>query len=208
MTAANEPAIELQARIRETPVPTRQISRWLDGLDHAARVAAVRSLGRDAQRRLYHAVDAFLPVRLTDLVAPTAGALEPVRHYGRNTLPAFRIFEKRFCRPPDADPEKPGQLWGYNFQSMSWLTGPGYFVAREDEARSEVLVDYNQVPPKGPENRPAGWPEVRGNEGIPARFVYGYMIDTLRRVSEHVTIGSAARKGKDLGSWFVLARQE
>ena len=26
-------------------------------------------------------------------------------------------------------------------------------------------------------------------------------------VSEHVTIGSAARQGKDLGSWFVLCRE-
>jgi hypothetical protein len=33
------------------------------------------------------------------------------------------------------------------------------------------------------------------------------MVDTLRRVSEHVTIGSAARGGKDLGSWFVLCRE-
>jgi hypothetical protein len=33
------------------------------------------------------------------------------------------------------------------------------------------------------------------------------MTDTLRRVSEHVTIGSAARKGKDLGSWFLLTRE-
>jgi hypothetical protein len=32
------------------------------------------------------------------------------------------------------------------------------------------------------------------------------MVDRLRRVSEHVTIGSAARKGRDLGSYFVLCR--
>ena len=34
-----------------------------------------------------------------------------------------------------------------------------------------------------------------------------FMVDTLRRVSEHVTIGSAARKGKDMGSWFALCRE-
>jgi hypothetical protein len=33
------------------------------------------------------------------------------------------------------------------------------------------------------------------------------MIDTVRGVSEHVTIGSAARKGKDIGSWFILCRE-
>jgi hypothetical protein len=207
MSAENDPISELSARILETPVSLPKISAWLDGLDHATRVAAVRSLGRGEQRRLYEAADSFLPVALSDMVSPATAALEPVRHYGKNTLPAFRTFEKRFCRPPDADPEKPEALWGYNFQTMAWFTGPGYFVARDDSARREVLVDYHHVPPSGGSSWPEGWPEVRGNLGIPSRFVYGFMIDTLRRVSEHVTIGSAARKGKDLGSWFVLARQ-
>ena len=40
-----------------------------------------------------------------------------------------------------------------------------------------------------------------------SRFVYGFMVDTLRGVSEHVTIGSAARRGKDHGSWFILCRE-
>ena len=49
---------------------------------------------------------------------------------------------------------------------------------------------------------------VRANERLLlGRFVYGFMIDTLRRVSEHVTIGSAARKGRDMGSWFLLCRE-
>jgi len=207
MSASNDPGNELRARIRETPVPTREISAGLDALDQESRVSAVRSLGRSDQRRLYESFDSILPLRLTDMVSPECADLESVRHYGRNTLPAFRIFEKRFCRPPDSDPAKPDALWGYNFQTMAWLTGPGYFVAREDPTRPEVLVDYHHVPPGGTGQQPEGWPEVRSNEGIPARFVYGFMIDTLRRVSEHVTIGSAARNGKDLGSWFVLARQ-
>jgi hypothetical protein len=37
--------------------------------------------------------------------------------------------------------------------------------------------------------------------------VYGFMVDTLRGVSEHVTIGCAARKGKEIGSWFILCRE-
>jgi hypothetical protein len=49
--------------------------------------------------------------------------------------------------------------------------------------------------------------KVTRNERGLSRFVYGYMVDTLRRVSEHVTIGSAARNGKDIGSYFVLCRQ-
>ena len=59
-----------------------------------------------------------------------------------------------------------------------------------------------------PEEHPPGWPEPRPNDLGLSRFVYGFMVDTLRRVSEHVTIGSAARKGRDLGSWFVLVRED
>ncbi len=84
------------------------------------------------------------------------------------------------------------------------MTGPGYFLAVEASDRPEGRVDYKRVP----EEQPEGWPAIRGNEQGLSRFVYGFMVDTLRRVSEHVTIGSAARKGKDLGSWFVLCRQD
>ena len=65
-------------------------------------------------------------------------------------------------------------------------------------------MDYRRVPPEHPE----GWPEIRPNERGLSRFVYGFMVDTLRGVSEHVSIGSAARNGRDLGSWFVLCRQD
>ncbi len=82
--------------------------------------------------------------------------------------------------------------------------GPGYFLTVEASDRPEILVDYNRVP----EDQPEGWPAIRANEQGLSRFVYGFMVDTLRRVSEHVTIGSAARRGKDLGSWFVLCRQD
>ena len=85
---------------------------------------------------------------------------------------------------------------------MSPVTGPGYFMAREDAKTGEILVDYNRLP----DQKPLGWPEIRSNERGLSRFVYGFMVDRLRRVSEHVTIGSAARKGKDLGSYFILSR--
>jgi hypothetical protein len=196
-------ASELRARIARDPILPREIAGFLDGLPSPERIVAVRSLGRSEQRRLYRAVDGFLPLRLADLVPPGSADLETVRHFGRNTLPAFTLFEKRFCRPRGADARKPGELWGFNFQPLSFATGPGYFIAREDPSRPEVWVDYTEVPAGHPE----GWPEVRRNEVGLSRFVYAHMIDTLRRVSEHVTIGSAARKGRELGSWFVLARQ-
>lgn len=203
--SATTPAGEFSARIREAAGRPSEIAAWLDRARHEDRVAAVRAVGRRDQARLYAAVDGFRPVTLTDLVTPATAAMTPVRHYGKNTLPAFTHFEKRFCRPEDSDPEKPAELYGFNFQSMSPVTGPGYFVAvpNPERADAEVWVDYRRLPPA----HPSGWPEVRSNERGLSRFVYGFMIDTLRRVSEHVTIGSAARKGKDLGSWFLLCRE-
>ncbi len=199
----SEAGDELQARIAEAPVDVAAISNLLDSLPHDERVAAVRSLGRSSQRTLYNAVDGFLPLRLVDLVPQSVADGEVVRHLGRNTLPAFTHFEKRFCRPKGALPAEPSVLYGFNFQTLAWLTGPGYFVAKQDPKRPEIWVDYNEVPPVHPD----GWPEIRRNEVGISRFVYGFMVDTLRRVSEHVTIGSAARKRRDVGSWFVLCRE-
>ena len=146
---------------------------------------------------------------MTDMVSAATSAMTGVRHYGKNTLPAFSHFEKRFCRPQDADPQQPDRLWGYNFSPMAWLVGPGYFVLRPDASRGELLVDYNLLPTAtaGTAAHPAEWPEIRPNERGVTRFVYGFMIDTLRGVSQHVTVGSAARKGRDLGSWFLLCRE-
>jgi hypothetical protein len=126
-----------------------------------------------------------------------------VRHFGKNTLPVFTHFEKRFCRPAGQDPRRPTALFGFNFQALARLTGPGYYVAHADPALPEVLIDYRELPPAAP----AGWPPLRSNEVGAARLVYGFMVDRLRRVSEHVTIGSAARHGRELGSWFLLDRE-
>jgi len=181
-----------------------EIARALDDMTHAERVRAIRAAGRSEQRRLYEAVDGFRALALADMVPATVPAMTEVRHHGKNTLPAFTHFEKRFCRPAAADAASPDVLWGYNEGSARWITGPGYFVLRPDAQRGELLVDYYQVPPQ----HPAGWPAIRPNDRGLGQFVYGFMIDTVRGVSKHVTIGSAARKGKDIGSWFLLCRQD
>ena len=202
-TPGSDPARELVALTQERPLDPHRVAALLDALDHASRVRAIRALGRSQQRALYAAAEGFRPLRLSDLVPPAAADFAPLRHFGKNTLPAFTHFEKRFCRPPGADRLKPSELYGYNHQTLSALTGPGYFVAVEDPGRPEVWIDYRRVPPQHPD----GWPAIRSNEGGLARFVYGFMVDTLRGVSAHVTIGSAARRGRDIGSWFVLCRE-
>ncbi len=198
---------ELCARLGETPIKTLEVARYLDGLTHTERVQAVRSLGKTEQRRLYAAVEGFAPLRLVDIVPANVRDLVPVRHYGKNSLLApLSLFEKRFARPSGQRPEAPEWLCGYNYNRhplLAAVAGPGYFIAREDKSRGEVLVDYREIPSE----RPAAWPEVRSNERGFARFIFGFMVDALRRVSQHVSIGSAARYGKDLGSWFVLCRE-
>lgn len=192
----------LKSMISDKGVNPAAIADLLDQLADALRPRVVRDLGRRDQQALYAKFEGFASLRLVDLVPPARSDLEEVRHLGRNSLPAFKIFEKRFCRLPGSLPDSPEALAGYNFQAMSPVTGPGYFMAREDAKTGEILVDYNRLP----DQKPLGWPEIRSNERGLSRFVYGFMVDRLRRVSEHVTIGSAARKGKDLGSYFILSR--
>jgi hypothetical protein len=198
------PGAELTGRLRDRHFEPSAIARFLDALGHAERVAAIRSLGRKEQRNLYEGVDGFRSLTLEDLVPTATADFATVRHFGKNSLPLFTHFEKRFCRPGNANGEPPRELYGFNFQTLAPVTGPGYFIAREAGDRSEVLVDYHRVPAGHPE----GWPPIRSNERGLSRFVYGFLVDTLRGVSNHVSIGSAARKGKDLGSFFVLCRQE
>jgi len=199
----SDPVRAFLTPLRQAVVKPLELARCLDDMSHAERVRAIRAAGRAEQRRLYQAVAGFRELRFADMVAPGLAALVPVRHYGKNTLPAFTHFEKRFCRPSDTDARQPDLLYGYNEgPTRSWI-GPGYFVLRADAGRGELLVDYNLVPAE----RPPAWPEIRSNERGLSRFVYGFMIDTLRGVSQHVTVGSAARRGRDLSSWFLLCRE-
>ncbi|MDD9944645.1 MAG: hypothetical protein OXU20_26605 [Myxococcales bacterium] len=190
---------ELAQLIDSTNSGLGQVRAFLDDLAADQRLAAVRSLGPQQQRALFGLAEGFMPLKLTDLVPAAQPALSPVRHFGRNSMPLFKYFEKRFYRQRDGDSD----LAGANFQSLSPLTGAGYYVAREDSERGEVLIDYTQVP----EIPPPGWPEITRNERGVSRLVYGFMVDTLRRVSEHVTIGRAARHGKPMNAWFLLCRE-
>lgn len=186
-----------------------QIAEYLDGLDHSARVAQTRSLGRAQQRRLWEKAADCAPLTLDDFVPESVGPLVEVIHEGRNTLPlpAFlRHFEKRFCRPADAE----ACLYGYNEGATRPLIGPGFFVTVPTagtaawETRGAIVVDYFQVP-QGPVV--SGWPKVVNNQTGLQVLVYNGTRDFMRRVSDFVTIG-AAYKGEDpLDHYFTLVRQ-
>jgi hypothetical protein len=197
MTRSDTPPSGLRALLAEPSGNARAIAKFLDSLAHAERVAAIRGLGRPQLQALFARVEGFAELDIDDLVPRGTPDYLPVRHFGQNSLPAFTHFEKRFYRMTD-----PAAVGGANFQTFAPLTGPGYFVAARDPARPEVLIDYRRLPPRAP----AGWPSVRGNEAGVSRLVYGFMVDRLRRVSEHVSIGSASRHDKPVGAYFVLCR--
>jgi hypothetical protein len=188
----------------EPKIDLARLSEVLDGLGHEGRVHCTRHWDRKKMSAIYEAVDGFRPMTLDDLVPPSIGPLTEVIHDLKNSLPAFSVSQKRFCRPTDpaAHPDK---LWGYNhtpdFQTS--IHGPGYFVTKNSEKVGEVNVDYKELPPE----KPASWPNIVDNTGV-GGLVYGNMLDRMRKISTHVAIGRAERNGKIMDAWFVLVRKD
>ena len=169
------------------------IAAHLDRLDSRRRIRQVRACGAGLQKKLWNIARGHARLDVASFVP------EPDRtvvYCGRNSLPVFKIFEKRFWRPGAG-----GEVVGYNHQTMSVATGPGYFVTR-DSADGEILFDYTA----DPRLQPPGWPDIKPNKGLVAGAVYGGMIDYNRRVSKHTVIGSATRKGKPMGAFYLLTR--
>jgi hypothetical protein len=178
------------------------LSRHLDGLNDGARAAAACALTPGQQAKLFDAARGFRPLTLEHFVPAGAPVRRQVIHSGRNSLPAFKTFEKRFCLP-EAGSQR---LWGYNYNPplIVRVTGPGYFVCYPIDA-GEVLIDYCEVPAGEP---PPGWPSIKPNSAGASRFIYYRTQDTMRGVSTHVSIGRAAREGKVMNNWFVLCRRD
>lgn len=174
----------------------------LDGLGHAGRVHTIRTWGKRQQAALFEAAKGVMPLGIDFLVPSGLEPLVPVAHHGKNTLPAFSHFQKRFTRLPEGSAHPIG---GYNHQSMSAFTGPGYFVAGPgiEDHEGELVIDYRSVPT----DKPLGWPAIQDNGGRGA-LVYGGMVDYLRGLSTHVSIGRAAKGGKMMDQWFALVRED
>jgi hypothetical protein len=202
--AARGSTSEAEARLRQffegDAIDVEALGRWLDGLDEAARVAATVSMTPRQQARLFDAAKGVRALGLDHFVPAGVAPLEPVRHAGKNSIKLVSRFEKRFCRPaPGAE-----MLWGYNESpwAVQRVAGPGYFVCYAI-AGGEALIDYCQVPP----GKPAAWPEVVSNSVGIVRYIFGGTQDTMRGISEHVSIGRAARAGQWMDNWFVLCRR-
>jgi hypothetical protein len=187
----------------EPTIDLPRLAEVLDGLGHEGRVHATRTWDKNRQAAIYEAAKGQ-PIDFDMLVPASIGPLVEVIHDLHNTLPLFSNSEKRFCRlPKDAGEEL--ELAGYNHASTNPFTGPGYFGVRkgEGEHEGELAIDYTKLP----KSKPAGWPEIRPNEGGIGALVYGGMIDYMRKVSTHVSIGRAY-KGKAMSAWFTLVRKD
>lgn len=187
--------------------PTFDLAAVAEAFEAASpheRVTITEALDGKEQEKLWHAAEGG-PVTIAEMVPRDLGPLRPVIFHGKNSLPAFTRFQKRFCRP-SATVER-DELWGYNYQPAKWLgplTGPGYFVAYDSSGLGGVAVDYTRIPP----GKPAEWPEIHDNTYRLSRFIYNGTIDYLRRVSQHLLIGRATRAGKEMPNWFLLCRED
>ena len=190
----------------EGEVDIHRIAEVLDGLGHPGRVATIHGWGLHQQQRLYEAAKGLKPLTLDYYVPSGVEPLKEVIHWGKNSLPAFTHFQKRVCRPKEAE----GELYGYNENGEKWAVGPGYFVIhaprenRPNAEEGELDIDYTMTPPA----KPDAWPAIKKNEGGLGKVVYGGMIDVMRGISSHVSIGRAFRGGKFTENYFVLCRED
>ena len=188
---------EFAAFLDSTALDLDGIAEWLDNASAETRLETVRGIGGKHQARLFEATKGRPGLTLESIVPSNVGPLNEVIHHGRNSLPMFNFFQKRFARTDSGD-----ALVGYNEQSMRWATGPGYFLARQDGA--EVAIDYRVLP----DERVASWPEIISQSAKLGRLVYFGMVDMLRPVSSHVTIGRAWKGGKVTNNYFLLCRED
>lgn len=183
------------------PIDIDALARRLEALDEAGRVAFVRGLKKADMLRLWDACEGR-EVTADDFVPRGTRIGTEVIHKGKNSLPAFSDFEKRFT-PADG---RPGQVYGYNHNWFNFTTaGPGYFVGHFRPDETAFGLDYYEVPPVSAP-LPATWPKVRKNEIGLQVLIYAKMVDYMRKVCDGVTIGRAWMRGKRTSNFFLLAR--
>lgn len=180
----------------EKGAPQDEIARYLDWLSHESRLKEIYPLPGSLLEKLY---DMAKPgVTLNDLIPSNVPANKQVIFYGLNSLKQFRKFQKRLIKN-----EGEANLSGYNYQPMSWVTGPGYFTVKEDPTNpGEAFFDYTSTPTQ----KLAEWPALKSNDGGIRKMVYGNLKDYMRQVSRDVFIGKATKEGKLVG-YFILCRE-
>lgn len=186
--------------LAQDPLDLDAVAQHLDALSSDERISQVRAIPGKLQAKLFAAARGYKALTFEDYVPGGHPDRTFVRHYGKNSLPAFSHFEKRFARP-----EAGGSvLWGFNYSPMMGIVGPGHFVMRTGPDEGELHVDYYSIPDEQLDEAP---PLKHNDQGL-STLVYGHMIDVLRGVSAHVSIGRAIKKGRETGNYFLLCRED
>ncbi len=180
--------------IRRDGVDVASLAARLDAMGHDERVRCLYSVRRRDFARIFTAAAGYRRIDLDYAVAARVPALQSVRHVGINSLPLFRDFAKLMYRTSTGAAGRNSLMW-------SWVTGPGYFTVRAEEG--ELLLDYVELP----EQHPLDWPPVRSNARGFSFFVFRGLVDRVRAISDHVTIGRAFRNGKPTRNYFFLVRE-
>jgi len=187
----------------EPTVDIERLAEILDGLGHEGRVHAMRTWDKKRMAAIYEACKGR-SITLDQVVPPSVGANVEVIHDLRNTLPVFTDAQKRFSKVEGGG----AAVGGFNRQfGVARVSEPGYFVVSEGEGdhANELVIDYTKVPSSKPES----WPDIEKNDsGFLNKIVWGGMVDYLRRVSTHVSIGMATKDGKAIGQYFALVRRD
>jgi hypothetical protein len=185
----SDPAIPLPA---STDIQT--LAAALDVASERARLAWLNGLPAKQLGTLYDMCEG----RTAQVNEMHGDEGQVVIHQGMNSLALFRSFQKRMVLHE-------GQVKGHNHQPWAWLVGDGTFIVTPSpEVEGELYFDYTRLPDSGF----GGFPPVKDNSAGLSRFVYGEMIDVVRRVSEHVVIGKAYKRGAFAGQHFALCRRE
>lgn len=162
------------------------LSAQLDNATHAQRLAWAYTLDEKAQLALY-ALAKGQPLDLDDVVGKDGAVMI---HHGRNGMPIFNRFQKRFARLGNT-------VVGYNHNDtigkpffhplMKRLIGPGHYTTYEAPDGDGLWIDYRMIP----EQQHPEYPPLIDNEHGTRALVFGNMVDVLRRASRHVFIGNA-----------------
>ncbi len=200
-TAAIATVTRLSDLLRDR-APRESIHAFLDGLPPIDRVEMALSLRGREVAHLYRAVAGGRVTQIEDFVPADVADERTVIFHGRNSLPSFSSFQKRFARLSS------GQVIGYNHQTMAFVTGPGFFVVRGPsdgaDVPGEAYFDYTGIP----ERAPAGWPAYKANGAGLSILVYKNMKDYMREVATNVFVGEAYKGGKTQKQFFILARED
>jgi hypothetical protein len=185
----------------ERGAPALDVSAFLDDLSPDRRIDQVLQVRGSLIRRMYDLAGGGAGLTLDDMAPSSTPAGATITYEGRNSLPAFSRFQKRFTRTAD------GLVFGYNHQPapvVGAVTGPGYFVVStaDDQHPGELLFDYTKPPPF----EPAGWPAWTPNESGLSRLVFMNLNDYVRAVAHGVVVGIAFKLGKDQDACFSLTR--